>query len=354
MNNQRFLELLVKKLSKSLTLPEHKELQEMADNDIYRQRLIVLITHILETEVNIAVPDKSLNILEHIENINKKISNSEQYHSKVVISEKKRNRTLTYTFIIAASLLFLVSTLSFYLFFYRKSSENSPNLVITKKASRTNITLPDGSNVWINSDTKLKYGNDFGNKSREIFLNGEAYFEVVKNTNLPFIVHTKLMDIRVLGTGFNVKAYEEDNVSYTSLIHGSIQVTLNNKSKDRIILEPNDKLTVRKETPPSVQKQEQKIKNKITYSVSLFQNGEDNLETAWVSDKLIFKNESLDEIIPVLERWYNIQIITSFQNKPITKVTGTFDNDSLDDVLRSLQLSAGFNYKIYKDSVLIY
>lgn len=114
--------------------------------------------------------------------------------------------------------------------------------VSTKYGSRTKLVLPDGTQVWLNAGSKLSYDKTYGNTIREVSLSGEAYFDVEKNPEHPFVIHTGSINIKVLGTAFNVKSFPGEKNTETSLIRGSIEVTFKNRPSEKIILKPNEKL----------------------------------------------------------------------------------------------------------------
>ena len=121
------------------------------------------------------------------------------------------------------------------------------NEVVAKRGTKTKIILPDGSQVWLNSDSKLSYGERFNDTIREVSLEGEAYFDVIKDKNRPFIVMTNALNIRVLGTAFNIKSYAQDATIETTLIRGMIEVRKNNEpATKKIVLTPNEKLIYNK------------------------------------------------------------------------------------------------------------
>ena len=118
-----------------------------------------------------------------------------------------------------------------------KVQEHTINEISTKTGAHSKIILPDGSLVWLNGGSRLTYDKAFNKgETREVELKGEAYFDVAKNALKPFIIHTHQMDIKVLGTAFNVKSYPGDKSSETSLIHGSIEVTVRQGTGEKIIL----------------------------------------------------------------------------------------------------------------------
>ncbi len=112
------------------------------------------------------------------------------------------------------------------------------------RGSRASLTLPDGTNIRLNSGSTLSYGKNFGDKVREITLSGEAWFEVTRKLSKPLIVHTRTMDVKVMGIRFNIKAYPEDHSTEAILLNGSIEATLNNMKGRTINMQPNEKLTI--------------------------------------------------------------------------------------------------------------
>ena len=138
-----------------------------------------------------------------------------------------------------------------WLWFGNQSSDakgQKQEIIEAQNGSRSRSVLPDGSTVWLNAGSKLYYENDFTGATREVRLEGEAFFDVVKKTDRPFIVHTSGIDIKVLGTAFNVKSYPEDKTVETTLYRGSVKVFRHEESETGAIhLKPNEKLILSKE-----------------------------------------------------------------------------------------------------------
>ncbi len=233
-----------------------------------------------------------------------------------------------------------------------------PNSEIsTKYGSKTTIHLPDGSQVWLNAGSKLTYNKKFGTGIREVTLAGEAYFDVVKNPEAPFIIHTARMDIKVLGTQFNVKSYPGEKTTEASLVHGSIEVSIKDRPSEKIILKPNEKIIVSgdsilaqttertgKERSAHPAEAIMAIKN-LTYQ----EKDSAIIETAWVQNKLIFKEESFADLALKMERWYGVKF--EFSDPSLTELhfTGIFETESVQQALRALKLTAAFNFR-FKDS----
>lgn len=229
--------------------------------------------------------------------------------------------------------------------------EHRMNQVATQAGSKTKIALPDGTLVWLNGNSQLTYGNkSFGTEEREVTLSGEAFFDVVKNEKLPFIIHTKDITIRVLGTAFTVRAYPRDKTVETALIRGMVEITTRKDPERRIILKPNEKIVVPVETPEI---SSPKVAAHIPISpYSILRLGKDTAtETVWIRSKLEFDNETLEELAPKMEKWYNIRV--HFRDERIRKrrFSGVIEKETLVQTLEAMKLSSHFEYEI-KDNEL--
>lgn len=242
------------------------------------------------------------------------------------------------------------------------STEINPrqvNEVSTRPGSKTKIQLPDGSIVWLNADSKLEYNKNFDGELREVQLTGEAFFDVVKNPQRPFIVHTSSADIKVLGTSFNVKSYPDDKITETSLIKGSVEVTIKKRPGEKWMLKPNEKLVVLNEY---IQPQpEVKLKNKIDPRPYLaikqltYQPGDTvAVEAAWIQNKLSFEDETFEEVARKMERWYDVQFEFRKESLKELMLHAAFTNETLEQVMEGLEFSFRFKYKIENKSVIIY
>jgi transmembrane sensor len=269
------------------------------------------------------------------------------------------------TYIAAAVVIAVFVVL--YPFMAAKSKLNSEkgnqlNEISIRPGSRTKIQLPDGSQVWINSGSKLTYEGTFSGINREVHLDGEAYFDVVKDAAHPFTVHTSGIDIKVLGTAFNVKAYKVDPTIEATLIHGSIEVINKNQpDAPRIMLKPHEKLVYNKalagdtkETPAAVDVQQEPDASPITIR-PLAKNIADTViaETAWVYNKLIFEDERFDELVLRMERWYDLKINIENDKLKNFRISGSFVNETADEALKELQILVPFNYSISKNEIKI-
>ena len=198
-------------------------------------------------------------------------------------------------------------------------------------AKQSKLTLPDGSVVWINSDTKIKYSNRFNSKDRNIYLDGEAYFEVAPNRKLPFRVFSSGTEVKALGTKFNVKAYPADMQVETVLLEGKVEFKRSESAKSRVIaLEPGDKV----------------IYNLQSQKISVTRENTDT-DVAWKDGKVIFRNTPLAEVCHTLERWYNAEITLADNTGELSShpFTFTIEGETLPLVLEYLCQAAPLHFK---------
>ena len=236
------------------------------------------------------------------------------------------------------------------------------------KGSRSLITLSDGSTVWLNSGTKLRYQRNFGLEGRELYLEGEAYFVVAKNPDMPFIVKTSDVSITATGTAFNVKAYIEENNIETTLESGEVRIDDLNVSKHKsesapVFLKPNQKAVFVKSSKSLSLKQPQQktqltrndpdVKLK-TIPLRVVDMVDTKLTTSWKDSRWIFKSEKLLKLAPILERRYDITI--TFRDSLLSsyKFTGTLKEESLEQVLKAICLAAPIRYEILHNQVVFF
>lgn len=191
---------------------------------------------------------------------------------------------------------------------------------------KTQLSLPDGSVVWLNSGTTLKYQLPFKNKIRNIKMDGEAYFEIKKD-RIPFIVNSGNSKVRVYGTEFNVKAFAADDNLEVALREGSIGFTSSANIPEKK-LSPNDFL----------------IYNKSNNSIKIT-NKNINKHIAWKNNQLVFDETPLSEMAIMLERWYGIKVEIKDKNLLSYKFTTTFENEPLLQVIDLLELSSPIKIK---------
>lgn len=238
----------------------------------------------------------------------------------------------------------------------------SNNEITVKKGAKTKLQLPDGSKVWVNSDSKLSYPETFQGNQRDVYLEGEAYFDVVKDPKHPFIVHTSGIDVRVLGTAFNVKSYEAEPTIEATLVHGMIEVTkINEPTAPKVILKHHEKLIYNKfvkttinETPTENKSPQNTNKPAITIAQIAKQTPDSAfLETAWVYNRLRFEDERMDALALKMERWFDVNIRINNDKLKAYRLTGSFENETIEEALKAMQYLVSFKYRIENRNVVI-
>ncbi len=200
------------------------------------------------------------------------------------------------------------------------------NRIIIPYGKRSDITLADGTHIWLNSGSQLSYPSEFKSDSREVFLSGEAFFDVQSNPDKPFYVVTQNIRIKVLGTRFNVSSYNEDNTTQTVLVEGKVVAGTNKLFAKTIDLVPGERMIYDKSN-------ENLSKDRV--DVRLF--------ASWVSGYLIFENEPITEVYKKLERYYNQQIAIEGSLEQIT-FSGKLDlKDNIKDVLENMSFASSVN-----------
>jgi transmembrane sensor len=242
----------------------------------------------------------------------------------------------------------------------RKNRDTVVREVSTNNGYKTNLILPDGTKVWLNAGSKLTYDSSYGLNLREVVLSGEAFFDVVKNKEKPFIIHTAKINIKVLGTEFNVRSYPTDKTTEASLIRGSIEVTFKDKPNKKVILKPNEKIVVENEELikrdiPSRDSQIEELPIASVKGLTHANKTGEIIETSWVENKLIFQDQSFEDIAQQLERWYGVTINFENQHLKENHLTGSFKNETIRQALDALKFTASFKYNIdNNNNVTIY
>lgn len=378
MNKDRIWTLLSRKLSGEAIASELTELDNLIETDknaVFYQQAIEEFWNI-PTEKDEEFLEATFHL--HLKRLNNKgfktdiYLEKEEFTSFYFDNETTPIKKITFKKVMLATSV-IAAAACFLLFFILFKVENTTKLSIpekiaqsevsTKSGSRTKIQLPDGSSVWLNGSSKLVYDNrHFGEIDREVTLSGEGYFDVVKNKDKPFIIHANKIIIKVLGTAFNVEAYPGEKNTVTSLIRGSIEVTMKDR-KDKIMMKPNDKLVIanedlliRKSNLDLKKNTSIKLEPFISMShLTLAKDESTIIETAWVDNKLVFDNETFEDVALKMEKWYGVHINFTDEKLKLELLTGTFEKETVTEALSALQLSTPiFKYKISNQIIKIF
>ena len=367
MKNDRLYELISRKLAGEATLEEIDELQEYFKKNPHDQYFNELITSYWnsqhdESEQNEANSDEHFNhILQLADGSQTAEIGSNEANTYLIEFENNfrisRKKIWIRRIMIAASFLTIVFLSAWFLFADSKKSNFNPaklRELVANKGTRSRVVLPDSSVVFLNADTKLNYSLQFNNNIREVYLDGEAFFEVTKDPSKPFIVHTSGMEVKVVGTSFNVKAYSDDKLIETSLLTGSIEVSVKNRPNEKIILSPNEKLIIKNYNSSVSTNTEKEISVKPEIAINqLKPDARDSafVETQWVEDKLVFRDKTFEEVATMMERWYNITIQINNDELKITLLNGTFKDETIEQALDALKFTKNFQY-IKNDEII--
>jgi transmembrane sensor len=333
MTDQRFTELLGKQLAGEISPDESVELKSILANNPALKKEHDLLHAYFKAET---VED------ENVDPVFERIKAQIKVPAQPVLTVSK-NKSYGIWLKIAAVLAIAFAAV---LMYNRKTIFSvQPDLLNlqTKAAEVKTIVLADGSTVKINSGSSFKYPTQFNGDTRNVYLSGEAFFDVKKDPAHPFIVHTEQLAVKVLGTAFDVKAYQNDTFTETTLIRGKVSISLKNNTAQNFILKPNDKFTLANGKPS------------LSQLGHFSGTGTDRvIETAWTKHELIYKNNSFDEIAKLFERWYGVKITFKETELKTIKFTGHVDKETINEALNVLKLIENFNYSIKEKNVYIY
>ena len=215
-----------------------------------------------------------------------------------------------------------------------KTSKNEFHRINVPRNGEYYVVLSDGTKVWVNSESAIGFNSHFSPDRRIVELEGEAYFEVAKDSLRPFIVKTNNMDVRVLGTQFNVKAYPDEEYTYTTLNEGSVKLTMGNQCTE---MAPNQQVVLSNSSGTFQQK-----------------NVDASIYSAWIDGKFIFKDEPLENIMLALGRWYDVKIF--FQNQNIMQERFSMSVDRYDNIevlLRKMEKTEALRFSLKKKALVV-
>lgn len=260
--------------------------------------------------------------------------NQHKIENKIIGRGKKvvLRDTMKYAAVILMTLF--VSVFSAYYYFSLSGSDVKNFVVYADKGQRSSLILPDGTKVWLNSDSKLEYDNTYGVKERKVKLTGEAYFEVAKDKEHRFRVNTDGVDVEALGTSFNVQSYPNEDEIITTLLEGKLKVSI---SGQEAILLPNQQACFGKDN------------NKL--NIENVENA--NYSNSWTKGEFAFNGETLEEIAIELSRMYNMEIKFNSEEIKSYNYSGIIKNNSLFNVLEIIELTSPVTYEVVNDSIIL-
>jgi transmembrane sensor len=279
------------------------------------------ISHDIEAQIS-----EASHLIAEIDTIDSKTA-----YSKVAekINHSQKSVFFLNTLIRIAAALFIPALIaSLWLYYQPKTSVISLPFAMQEISSppgvRSKIVLPDGSDVWLNAGSTLKFRVPFDNFSRDVSLTGEAFFDVKKNPDSPFIVQSGTATVKVYGTRFNCKAFSEENNIEVVLEEGKVSLTIDGTEKMiEKIMKPGDRAVIDK-TDNQTKVTNEKIEKYI----------------AWHNGKLVFDETPMQEVATQLARWYGVDVSIDDPHIMKYRITTTFDNESLQQVLELLRISS--------------
>ncbi len=220
------------------------------------------------------------------------------------------------------------------------------NEIIVPLGEKAQLVLSDGSHVWINSASKLRYPVKFGDLSREVTLEGEAFFDVEKKQGKSFVVNTHDVKVNVLGTAFNVRCYPGDKKTQTTVVRGSVKVEDILGKQKAIIIKPNEMATLMAKVP-----EEQQTSRISSFTV----NKVDPIKlVSWKDQMLVFDGESFEDLSLKMERWYNVKIKIETEELKSERFSGKFvHNETVYQVLEAIKITTPITFRVEKDTIII-
>lgn len=337
MNEEKFLELTTKYLSKEASNEEIEKLQNLLKDEECNR-----LFNFISSKWNSRDMQNDLTEFNIGRGLGKLTSKIRRYEPTFEWEEKKKERSFIFqsTFLrIAASVAFLLmlATGSLYLIgvLNQKTVSISWNEKTTMMGEKSIVTLLDGTKITLNADSKLKYPAHFGEDSREVYLKGEAYFNIMDDPSKPFVVHTGNLSTTVLGTKFNVSAFPDEKNIAISLVEGSVKISkeVSGTVENIVILQPEQQLLYNKE--------------KMISTVEQF----DIQETVgWKENVLIFRKEPFKNVLIKLERVYGIKFELTDKSFGNRKIMANFQNESVWTISETLKKLTGLQYKTIKEN----
>ncbi|MES2893766.1 MAG: FecR domain-containing protein [Bacteroidota bacterium] len=341
MNNNDFLLLVSKRLSGEATEAELSELEAVMNSDANHALQFKIQQQYWEEHDNLNQQDIETSLQKLLTRL--ELPAGEQL-TEVPAKARSIFGYSRLSIAAAAAVAVIVSLSIFFLPSSRKQGASSQVASLEKKQNskgiKSTIQLADGSKIWLNADSKIQYPEVFDGNTREVYLNGEAFFEVAKNPAKPFIIHLANGTVRVLGTSFNIRAYDNEKAVETSVATGKVafipKYKNTTKKADTIFLTPNKKL--------SYVFTAEKIEVAATIAIN---------DKAWTEGKMIFKAMRLQEIATELERNFGKKVVFNNEEAKNYILTGSFQDNTLEEVMYYFSLSKKIHYKITNNELHI-
>lgn len=351
MKDQNHIEDLLRKYTEgSLSPLEAKEFVEIIKSGDNNEELKQILTSFWESEDSVHVEVQSERILEQLK-IKMKNEDSDIHFQRDIKARIEWSVILRYAAVVI---------ITFGLSWFGKDYLFNNSKVIAKAevdkqvfseisvsyGSKSKVILPDGTVVNLNSGTTLRYPSRFDSDTRDVYIEGEAFFDVKKDPNHPFCVKTKGITVRVLGTKFNVKAYPDEKRVEATLVSGSVELYSNRRE-----IKEKNRLLVLKPSQQASFEMNSNTGDSIVFMAL------DNVDVtpivSWKNNELIFRDEKFADLAQRLERWYDVDIEITDQKLKTTTLSGVFEKETIEQSLAALRLATPFEYKMEMNKIVI-
>lgn len=358
--SSRFWFLLARKLAEEATLDEIRELEQILLQNPELAGRVEVYTKYFDSPMTTAPsadPELEQRWKRQLSQLNDLKSETTMAAAEQSLTLRSKRQVGIQRRVFVLGTFVLIALLVAGVFVARQSpgilSTGTPGAIASEN-ERIETLLPDGSKVWLNKNSHLTFNKDFGKNNRDVYLTGEAFFDVVHKAELPMTVHAGKVDVRVKGTAFNVCAYPGDDQVETALVRGSIELSASiNGKNQRLLLRPNEKVTVHTGSTFNKPKEQVTIPDFIIDTLAVEEQSGLIPEIAWIQNKMVFKNESFAELTEKMNKWYHTEIRIEDTSLLKERFTGVFQNESLQEALEALRFTYGFNYTIQNNKVLI-
>jgi transmembrane sensor len=337
MDNDSILELMSRSLSGEATPAELKELETALAQDSYLQARYALMQQFWNDHETVSPAGVEETLQQVLGRLQTTQSTPAAAQAKRVSLSPMLKRGLA-----AAVVVTVLGCIGLW-YFTGKNANTATAALLEKhnaRGTKSTIVLPDGSKIWLNADSKIEYPASFAGHLREVYLSGEAFFDVVKDAQRPFIIHLTKGTVRVLGTSFNIRAYANEKLIETSVATGRVAFIPDRSTAiqqpDTIYITPNNKVRYTLH--------DNQVKVEPTAAAE---------DKAWTEGRLIFKAITLEEIATALERNFGKKVVFVDEEPKHYRLTGAFENNSLEDILFYLSKTKHFNYTITNSELLI-
>ncbi|MGN6495499.1 MAG: FecR family protein [Agriterribacter sp.] len=347
MSESRIWQLSARKLTQDITLEELQELEQLLQaNPAIASQLELHSHYFMSKGSNEGIADE--------EAWQKQMEKLHQHFPQVFpLPHQQKHVSIRWRIAAwAVAALFLISIPMFDFFLLKpayKETVSFQALELKAVDSSYEMQLPDGSKVMLNKNSHISLSEGFGEKNRAVRLEGEAFFDIAHNAALPFTVNIRSIQIKVLGTTFNVRAYSDEKELQASLFKGSVEITDGVHKSLKLLLKPNEKVTlpINEESAEEDAATPAKSSNAFPFKMEKLAKEEASgmvPEIAWTRHKLVFNSEPLSQVVNKLEKWFDVSIKIRDASLRDERFTGVFEEETIDEALSNLQHTYPFRF----------